>query len=229
MRQNLFLILIGLLGAAILCGLGVWQVQRLNWKQQVLAEIDARIGADPVAVPVAPSQAQDKYLPVEATGEIQDGEILVYVSVKHVGPGYRVIAPFLVDDRRIMIDRGFLPVDKRNADRDLGVYDVVGNLHWPDEKDGFTPDPDLAQGIWFARDVPAMASTLGTEPVLLVAATRTSSSITPLPVDTTGIPNDHLQYAITWFLLALVWIVMSVHFFRRNRFQQRMDSLGRNR
>jgi surfeit locus 1 family protein len=67
-----------------------------------------------------------------------------------------------------------------------GTVTVTGNLHWPEEVDGFTPEPDLARNIWYARDVDALAAHLGTEPVLIVARDLSVSDdpVTPLPVDT---------------------------------------------
>ncbi|WP_428928188.1 SURF1 family protein [Marinibacterium sp. SX1] len=217
MRRILFLLLIGLAGTATLVWLGVWQLQRLAWKQDMLARIDSRIAAAPVELPDDPTPETAGFLPVRVTGEILDGEILVLASMKQVGPGYRVIAPLRVGGRTVLIDRGFTTTEFEDALRSTGSFEVTGNLHWPDEVDGFTPDPDEAAGLWFARDVPSIAAALGTEPVMIIAATPTDPTILPLPVDSSGIPNDHLQYAITWFLLAAVWVVMTYFFARRLR------------
>ena len=83
----------------------------------------------------------------------------------------------------------------------------------------YTPEPDLDTNTWFARDVPKLASVLDALPVLLIARTTSEAdaSVTPLPVDSAGIPNDHLQYAITWFSLALIWLVMTGFFLRGPR------------
>lgn len=218
MRRVLFLLIFGVLGTALLLALGAWQVQRLVWKRDLLAGIEARIAADPVPLPAAPDPEADRFLPVAVAGEILPGEIHVLVSLKDAGPGYRVIAPFGVGDGRlILLDRGFVPQAQKDAARALGPAEVQGNLHWPQERDGFTPEPDRAANIWFARDVPAMAAALGTEPVLLIARAPTDPGVTPLPVDTAGIPNDHLNYAITWFSLALIWAAMTGFFLWRTR------------
>ncbi len=223
MRRLAFLLIFGVTGAAILIGLGVWQVQRLAWKEGVLAEIDSRIGAAPQPLPTAPQPDTDRYMPVEISGTVLPGEIAVLVSVKRVGPGFRVIAPFETEDgRRILIDRGFVPDAAKRDTRSLGPATVTGNLHWPRETDRFTPEPDLTAGTWFARDVPAMAAHLDTEPVLVIATSETDHAVTPLPVDTSGIPNDHLQYAITWFSLAVIWVAMTVYFLWRSRAQQQV-------
>ena len=216
----MFLLTFGLIGAAILIGLGTWQLQRLDWKQGVLADIDSRISSAPVPVPATPDPEADKYLPVQATGTVLAGEAHVLVSIKDVGPGYRIIAPFeLSDGRTILLDRGFVRDSAKDTARTTGPLSVTGNLHWPNEVDSYTPAPDLDGNTWFARDVPALAQALGTDPVLLIARTTSepAPTVTPLPVDSAGIPNDHLQYAITWFSLAAIWLVMTFFFMRGPR------------
>ncbi len=281
-------------GLALLIGLGLWQVQRLGWKQAILADIAARIVAAPVALPADPDPVAHRYLPVAATGRVTGAALRVLISLPQTGAGYRIIAPFDIGapsplatlgavrqpagdlrramiapldgagpsdagaasgpgragaanvgttisneadagggsgaarmgsavpitadigadpspdgGRRIMIDLGYVPVADAYRIPSQPIA-VTGNLHWPDEVDGFTPDADVAGNIWFARDVPAMAAALGTAPVLLVARTVTPDAGTvPLPVTTAGIPNDHLNYAITWFALGAIWTVMA--------------------
>ncbi|MBO9444364.1 SURF1 family protein [Ruegeria sp. R14_0] len=224
MRRILFLLIFGVAGLAILVSLGVWQVQRLAWKQGVLAEIESRISAEPVGLPDTISADAEKYLPVTITGDMEPGEIHVLVSVKQVGAGYRIIQSFSTAERTILVDRGFIPTTAKDAERRNGPMTIIGNLHWPDEIDSYTPEPDIDDNIWFARDVPNLAAALGAEPVLLIARSETDPGITPLPVDTAGIPNDHLQYAITWFGLALVWAAMTGYFLWRNRAPSESDA-----
>ena len=217
--RAIWAILIGVVGCAILISLGVWQVQRLQWKESVVAEIDARIGGDPAALPAVPEPERDRYLPVRLTGTVGQDELHVLTSIKNVGPGYRVIAPFETEGRMILLDRGYIAEADKDAARGGQAITVEGNVHWPDETDGFTPAPDLGRNIWFARDVAAMAEALGTEPVMVIArATSEDPPATrPLPVTTEGIPNDHLEYAITWFSLATVWAGMTAFLLWRIR------------
>jgi surfeit locus 1 family protein len=218
MRRVLFLLIFGIVGTGVLVSLALWQMERLAWKQSVIAEIEAKIDADPVALPIAPDPIKDKYLPVSVTGTIEPGEIHVLVSVKQKGAGYRIIAPFQTEDgRRILLDRGFTKTQNKTDERSSGPATIVGNLHWPQEIDKYTPAPEA--GTWFARDVPAMADALGTLPILLISVTKTDDDLIPLPVDTRSIPNDHLQYAITWFSLALIWATMTAYFMWRTRAQ----------
>lgn len=217
-RRMIIPLLIGLLGGAILISLGVWQLNRLAWKEAVLAEIDARIADAPVPLPAAPDPQADRYLPVTATGRFTGDQLDVLVSRKQIGPGVRVVEAFETQDgRRILVDRGFVRQDDRAVPRLSGAATVEGNLHWPDEVDGFTPPPDPATGLWFARDVTAMAAALDTETTFIVARKPTGGEIEPMPVDSSGIPNDHMNYAITWFSLAAVWLGMTAYLLWRIR------------
>ncbi len=206
-------LLTGLIGTAILIWLGAWQMQRLDWKRGILNEIESRIGGDPAPLPETGDPEAHRYQPVLLTGTVEAEELYVLVSQKRVGAGYRVISPFVTSDgRRILIDRGFIPVADRETPREGGPKTVVGNLHWPDDRTSATPDNDITGNTWFARDIAPMAEELGTEPMMVIARNMSPSDpgVTPLPVDTSGIPNDHLQYAITWYSLAVVWLIGTI-------------------
>lgn len=208
-REFIGPLFVGLLGVVALLILGFWQVERLHWKRAGLAVIEARIGGVAVSLPSVVDVVRDRYLPVEVQGVIGPGEIDVLASRKLTGAGYRVIVPFSIGQRQVLLDRGFIATEDKSIVRPQKTLTVVGNLHWPDEVDRYTPAPDIPANIWFARDVAAMAEVLGTEPVLIVAKSDTGDGIEPFPVGTAGIPNDHLQYAITWFSLAAVWFGMT--------------------
>jgi surfeit locus 1 family protein len=213
-------LMLGVAGVAILVSLGVWQMQRLAWKEGVLADIEARIAADPVAIPDVPDPEADRYLPVTVTGTFAEGHVRVLVSQRGLGAGYRIISPFVGDTgRRLLVDRGVIRVAEDMPEAPSGEVTVTGNLHWPEERDGFTPENDIADNTWFAREVPVLADHFDTEPVLVIARSLSQSDapVTPLPVTTEGIPNDHLNYAVTWFSLAVVWLGMTLFLLWRIR------------
>ncbi len=213
-----FPVLLGVFGVAVLSSLGTWQIQRLQWKLDVLKTIEARVNASPVSIPMMVSEAADNYLAVEAVGELTGDEVYVLSSLQGFGPGYRVVAAFKTGERRIMLDLGFFLESVRSQSISADQLHVAGNLHWPDETDSwFTPQPD--GDLWFARDVKMMSGYLETEPILLVAR-RTNPAIegsTPLPVNSAGVPNNHLNYAITWFLMAIAWCGMTLYWVWRIR------------
>ncbi len=217
MGRILIPLIFGLAGATVLISLGVWQVQRLAWKEGVLTEIETRIAADPVALPAAPKAAADRYLPVTVIGGLGDGPLRVLVSQKRVGAGYRLVTSLQMDDRAVLVDLGFIKVDQSVPEMPKVPVAITGNLHWPDDRNSSTPENDVAGNVWFARDLNQMAELLGTEPILVVAreTSKTDLPVTPLPVDTSAIPNDHLNYAITWFSLAAIWLVMTGYFLVR--------------
>ena len=218
MRRMVAPLLFGLIGAAILVGLGVWQVQRMAWKEAMLAQISAMLVMTPVALPAVVSADADRYRGVTVAGRFTGQAVFKLDSLADTGPGKRVIAVFeLPGGRRILVDRGIW-LDGTEAHPELAhTAEVAGNLDWPRESDSFTPAPDAKTGIWFARDVPAMAATLGAEPTLIVARKPTGDGITPMPVDTASIPNNHWQYAVTWFLLAAAWLGMTAYLLWRIR------------
>ncbi len=210
MRRQILAAFLLLAGLALFVSLGVWQLQRLHWKEALLAEINDKIASAPGPLPAHPSQAEDPYRPVEISGHFEPAELDVLVSSRDFGPGFRLISPFVTDDgRRVMVDRGFVPTEKREAPRSFGAMQLVGNLHWPDERESFTPEDDPAGNWWYARDVAKMAAALGTEPVLVIARSTTDPEILPMPVSTEGVRNKHFEYAMTWFLFALTWVMMT--------------------
>lgn len=215
-RRLIAPLLFTLIGVAILVGLGVWQIQRLGWKEAMLADIAARIAADPVALPDAPAQDTDQYRQVAVEGVLEPGVLPVLTSRQPDGPGFRVISPFrTATGRRLLVDRGFVPEALRDAVPPGGPVRLEGALFWPNETDGFTPPPDLARNTWFARDLDAMAAALGTEPLMVVArAPLTGPWPDPQPISV-NIANDHLAYALTWFSLAAIWAVMGGALVRR--------------
>ena len=214
------MVVFGVLGTTILLSLGIWQLQRLAWKQEVLRAIESKILAPAVEIPQTVLPDAHSLLPVRAEGRYKGDTVRVLVSQKIYGAGYRLITAFeLVDGRTIMLDRGFISVRSEMPSTPEGRGQVIGNLQWPQEIDSFTPENDLATNIWFARDVARLAEHLKAEPVLLVLRDSSfeTEAATPLPKMTANIPNDHMNYAITWFSLALIWLGMSGYFLYRSR------------
>lgn len=217
MQRFVFPLILGLGGIAILVSLGVWQLQRLEWKEAILAEIDSRISAEPVAIPADPDPDADRYMPVLLDGTLTGARLFVLTSIKDTGPGFRVIEAVETAEGRVLLDRGFVRQGEEGGLTE-GPIAIRGNLHWPEEVDNWTPEPDGQ--LWFARDVTPMAETLDAAPFLVVAAEvrpEDEGVLTPQPIDSRGISNDHLNYAITWFLLAIVWAAMTGYLLWRAR------------
>lgn len=216
-RKFWFPLIAGLIGAAVLLSLGTWQVKRLAWKEGVLAQIDARLAQAPTPLPDLVTYEDDRYRAVTVRGQFDAPAIKILSSKKDEGAVYRHVAPFVTDTgRRILIDRGYTDVTQE-APIPAGMFDLSGHLVWPDDTNNMTPDPDTTAHLWYGRDLPAMAAIYGTDEVMIVAAhmSPVDSSVTLWPVDSSGVPNDHLQYALTWFSLAAIWILMTTLYLRR--------------
>lgn len=216
MRNLLFPVVVGLGGLATLLWLGFWQLDRLEWKEGVIDQIDARLAADPVPLPETPTEAEHEYLTVALRGTPTGDEIRFLDSGTAAGTGHRIISAFVTQGgRRIMVDQGLLPLYSEETAPMTEEITLQGNLLWPDDRSEQPPEGDE----WYARKVPAMAEALDTEPVFVVmsAASAYDPRLTPLPLNSANIKNDHLEYAITWFLLAAVWVVMTAFFVFRSR------------
>lgn len=228
MRRTLPFLIFAAAILAVLISLGNWQLRRLGEKADYLASIKARLSAPPAPLPAAPDPEQDRFLAVSVTGTLTGPETHVLVSTRDFGAGFRIIQAFETGGRRILVDRGFIPTGRKSAPRPTVQLTITGNLHWPDETDSYTPENDLAANIWYARDVPALAQHLGTEPILLIARETSPNdpSVSPLPVDTSSIPNRHLEYVLTWYGLALTWVIMTLYFLWRRRSQDGSQNKG---
>lgn len=217
LRKILFPMILGIAGCGVLVGLGLWQVERLAWKQDVLAGINARLNAAPEPLTLSATEADDEYTRVTLTGQPTGDELHVLVSGTEAGTGYRVISKVETPLGAILVDQGLLAIDNKDAAPLVAAMQITGTLLWPDDQNAQTPDPDLAANIWFARNIATMSAALGTQP-LMVVATQTvpmDPRLTPLPVNTATIKNDHWEYAVTWFLLAAVWAIMSLYLILR--------------
>jgi len=226
--------LASLVALAILLGLGSWQIARKTEKEALIARIIARSKAEPVPPP-APSAwdpARDEFRHVRVGGRFRnDLETLVHGLAPGDTPGralqgYYVITPLVRDDGgAILVNRGFVPTElKRPEDRNEGLVEgetsVTGILRASEPRALFVPAPDRARGEWFNRDVAGIAasrSIADAAPYLVEADAVRGQTSWPrggqLRVD---LPNNHLQYAFTWFGIAACLVgVFSVYAWRR--------------
>lgn len=207
--------------------LGLWQLDRRDWKLGLIETAQARMAAAPVALPSALDPARDDYLPVFTDGRfLAEPPIRFLNSLKPHGPGHDLIVPFeTADGQRILLDRGFVPLRNEDATpAPEGNQRVVGLLRWPDDRNFFTPEPSVERREWYSRDVNSLAEAAGTEPVLLVLQPDGSTGWPRSRPPRVTLPNNHLQYALTWFGLATVWGVMSLFWAYRLRLARRRGS-----
>jgi surfeit locus 1 family protein len=221
--------LLALIGVAVLVGLGTWQMQRKAWKESLIAALIERVAQPPVPMPppagwerLTPAQDEFRRVTFAATF-LHDREVHVYSAgspfrLDVTGPGYWVFTPArLPDGRLVMVDRGFVPESHRDPGtrpqgQVSGDVRIVGALRWPEEDAWFTPAPNPARNLWFQRDPASMAQAKGLGPiapfyVAQEAPVPPGGLPKPGPLSV-GLRNPHLQYALTWYGLAAVLIVV---------------------
>jgi surfeit locus 1 family protein len=213
-----------LVALAVLIGLGSWQLQRKDWKEALLTSLAQRLSAPPVALSSSRQWAQlgpdDEFLRVTLTATFEnDKEGLVFTSGSSMreddgGPGYWVFTPArLAEGGVVMIDRGLVPEGRQNAatrsdGQIAGPVALVGVLRFPELPGLFTPAADPAHNIWFSRDSGAIAAAKGIDAAPFYVELESPAPPGGLPHVARlvpNLPNNHLQYAVTWFGLAAVF------------------------
>lgn len=195
----------------VLGGLGVWQLERLQWKQNVLAEANAAERMEVLGT--LPDDVQGlSYRRVALTGTfLYDKKLRLIGRAQGQEAGYFMLTPFSLEDdgRIILVNRGFSPDGKES--RPDGPQTVTGLIRPARQKRFFAPDNQPQKNIWFTEDFAAMAAATGLAltPVIVEATGAHKEGEFPIPSDGAVIMrNDHLQYAITWFALALIGLIM---------------------
>lgn len=202
---------------AVLCWLGTWQLERLHWKETLIATVDRHMSAPPLSLDQIQRMTGEEaqYRKVMLHGRFDHGkESYVFATAGEGVAVYHVLTPFRTDAGRVMmVDRGAVPEGRldpksRAAGNVDGQTQVTGVWRVPDPPGLFTPKPDPARRIWYARDVAAIAAADG---LTLAAPVVIEADATPNPG---GLPeggqtvvtfrNQHLSYAVTWYGLAAV-------------------------
>jgi surfeit locus 1 family protein len=227
-RPLLWPALVTMLGVALLVALGLWQLQRLAWKEALIAAVADRVGRPPSDPPPEadwPRLDRDalEYRRIRLVGSFRhQDEVRVFTTLSEPkgpvgGVGYWVMTPLVLESGAvIVVNRGFVPSDKadpatRPAGQVDGLVTIEGLLRWSEERNLFTPADDPAKGTWYTRDPPAIARAKGLPRVAPFFVDAEASGPGGLPEGgetRLAFPNNHLQYAFTWFGLAGALLVV---------------------
>ena len=222
LHRHFLLLACALIGMGLLSGLGVWQLQRLAWKETVLAQISARRDALPQALPpqkdwakVNPDDYDYRHVIMRGVFDHARESFLFRASATGAageGPGYEVLTPLALDDGgTVIVNRGFAPAElkepaRRAAGQVAGEVTISGLMRRPEARNAFTPADEPDKNLWFTRDPAALAAHWGLQGV---APFSVDADTTPNPggwpkggATVMKIPNNHLAYALTWFALA---------------------------
>jgi len=236
-RYPWLIALLGLAALAVLLALGTWQLQRLQWKEELIATIEARTQAAPL--PLAEVEALYRsagdvdYTPVTVTGTFHhDGE-RHFLATWQGKSGFFVYTPLeLADGRLLLVNRGFVPYDlkdpaARPGGEGTGEVAVTGLARNPlgEKPSSLVPDNDPAKNIFYWKDRDAMAASAGLPDGAEMVPFFVDADATPNPggwpvggVTLIALPNNHLQYAVTWYGLAAALVgVLGVGLWRRRQ------------
>lgn len=235
MRKDTLLILVFMAGGiAVLSALGLWQVQRLAWKQDLIATIESRVALPPIALSqlAEGDMAQSEYRPVTLSGSFDhSGEAHFFATYKGLS-GYHLYTPLRLDDpagRIVFVNRGFVPFDRKEAQArpeslDEGKVEIEGLFRnrLEGKPSSLVHDNDPAANIYYWKDWQAMreAAGLGDEVLPFFVDARRDDHPDRLPVagvTLIDLPNNHLQYAITWFGLAFALLGVGSYFLYARR------------
>ncbi len=223
-----------LLALAILLGLGTWQVKRLYWKEALIADIEERRSASPVPLSdieaIAKSGGDIEYRTVSLSGTFDHARERHFFATHQGQTGYYIYTPLTLADGRILfVNRGFVPFEmkepaKRPNGQVAGEVTITGLSRAPlvAKPSSLLPDNDIAKNIFYWKNLAAMASSADIPPDRLVHL-FVDADTAPNPggwpqggVTLIDLPNNHLQYAITWYGLAAALVIVAGFAYFRN-------------
>ena len=196
--------------------MGSWQIIRLNWKNNLILEIESSLKKPPVQL----SETNvTNFLKIKTSGSIDfDKQIYLYNLNENGTPGFEVINPIIIDSKNYLINRGWIPFEKKDLDEiyEFDENNIIGILKFQGRKNIFKPDNDIKENYWFSLD---------REDILEFTGKKFSNYIIyldgnyqyPIPKKiTANISNNHKKYAITWFSLAISILLLYLYFRRKN-------------
>lgn len=204
-----------LIAAMALAALGVWQLERRVWKHELIAAVDARIAAAPVAAPGPDAwpgidAKRDAYRRVTATGVFRDDRETLVQAVTDRGAGFWVLTPLETPGFTLLVNRGFVPTNRRDpetraAGNVAGTAAVTGLLRMTEPGGAFLRTNDPAAGRWYSRDVAEIAKARGlarTAPYFVDADAKPNPGGYPVGgLTVVQFRDHHMVYALTWFAL----------------------------
>lgn len=222
-----------LIALAILLSLGTWQMERLAWKNALIAQVEERVSEKPIPAPSFGQwdeldRREDEYRPVTAHGRFDHSrEVLIYTVLPETsrpfsGPGFWVLTPLMqADGSAILVNRGFVPEDRRApSGRATGQVEgpvtVTGLMRFPEEANWFVPANAPERNAWYRRDPEEIGRAKGLErvaPYTIDADAAPNPGGLPQGGETRlSFPNKHLEYALTWYGLAATLVGVYVAF-----------------
>ena len=199
-----------------LLSLGFWQIYRLNWKLELIEQIQNSLKNDPVEL----SNIEKKnYLRIKTSGNIDfDKQIYLYNLNDAGKPGFEVINPIKIGDENYLVNRGWIPFEKKDLP-EINLVDqnqIVGTLMLQTKPSTFKPENDIEKNYWFTLDREDILKFTGRNFSEYVIYLNGEYKIPKPRVITAKISNNHKKYAITWFSMAISILLIYLYFRKKN-------------
>ena len=200
----------------MLLSLGSWQLYRLNWKLDLISEIENSLKINPVELSKSNNQ---NYLRIKTSGTVDfDKQIYLYNLNNSGKPGFEVINPILIGNENYLINRGWIPFDKKDkAEINLiNTNRIIGILKKQSKANSFKPKNDIEKNYWFTLDRDDIFSYTGKKFSKYIIYINGDYKTPEPKVITANISNNHKKYAITWFSMAISILLIYLYFRKKN-------------
>ena len=200
----------------VFVALGSWQIVRLNWKNNLILEIENSLKKPPVELT---NSNVENYLKNKTSGSIDLEKQIYLYNLNDTGtPGFEVINPILINDTNYLINRGWIPFEKKNS-QEINVFDendIIGTLKLQGRKNIFKPDNDLEENYWFSLNREDILKFTGKEFSKYIIYLNGNYRVPKPKKITANISNNHQKYALTWFSLAISILLLYLYFRKKN-------------
>ena len=199
-----------------LLSLGFWQIYRLNWKLDLIEQIENSLKNDPVEL----SKIEEKnYLRIKTSGEIDFDKQMYLYNLNDAGkPGFEVINPIKIGDENYLMNRGWIPFEKKDLPEInlVNQNQIVGTLMLQTKPSTFKPENDIEKNYWFTLNREDISKFTGRNFSEYVIYLNGDYKIPKPRVITAKISNNHKKYAITWFSMAISILLIYLYFRKKN-------------
>ena len=200
----------------VFIALGSWQIVRLDWKNNLILEIENSLKNPPVELT---NSNLENYLKIKTSGSIDLEKQIYLYNLNDTGtPGFEVINPILINDTNYLINRGWIPFEKKNS-QEINVFDendIIGTLKLQGRKNIFKPDNDLEENYWFSLNREDILKFTGKEFSKYIIYLNGNYQVPKPKKITANISNNHQKYALTWFSLAISILLLYLYFRKKN-------------
>ena len=200
----------------VFIALGTWQIIRLNWKNNLILEIENSLKNPPVQL----SQSnQQNYLKIKTSGRVDfEKQIYLYNLNDSGTPGFEVLNPILIDGENYLLNRGWIPFEKKDTP-EINILDqnnIEGTLKTQGRKNIFKPDNDIKENYWFSLNREDISKFTGKEFSEYIIYLDGNYQLPRPKKITANISNNHKKYAMTWFSLAISILLLYLYFRKKN-------------